>query len=244
MPATAAKPFTRRRRSVSATRRRAPPARPGSAISASGTTKLSKSSWSCSQLGVVMGAAVRRYRPRLSSAEPEERWQDRPCRRSTGTILTARGSALAIVAHRAVDARRIEEVALVEHDEVGAGDLILEHFLDRIVVIEGRDRRRAGARALRDRRRRGRSASAAPSTTATTPSTVTRLLIAGQWKACTSGLGSARPEVSITMCSTAGCRARMRVERRHELVGHRAAQAAVGELDDVLLRAGGDRRSL
>ena len=29
------------------------------------------------------------------------------------------------------------------------------------------------------------------------------------------------------------------VERRHELVRHRAAQAAVGELDDVLLRAGG-----
>ncbi len=53
------------------------------------------------------------------------------------------------------------------------------------------------------------SASAAPSTTATTPSTVTRLLIAGQWKACTSGLGSARPEVSMRMWSTLGERARM-----------------------------------
>ena len=41
------------------------------------------------------------------------------------------------------------------------------------------------------------------------------------------------------MCSTAGMRARIGVERRHELVGDRAAQAAVGELDDVLLRAGG-----
>ena len=29
------------------------------------------------------------------------------------------------------------------------------------------------------------------------------------------------------------------VERRHEFVGHRAAQAAVGQLDDILLRAGG-----
>src|SRR5262245_61894110 len=29
------------------------------------------------------------------------------------------------------------------------------------------------------------------------------------------------------------------IERRHELVGHRAAQAAIGELDDVLLGAGG-----
>ena len=68
---------------------------------------------------------------------------------------------------------------------------------------------------------------------------MTRLLIAGQWKACTSGFGSARPEVSITMWSTAGMRVEDRVERRHELVRHRAAQAAVGELDDVLLRAGG-----
>src|SRR5580658_5750981 len=29
------------------------------------------------------------------------------------------------------------------------------------------------------------------------------------------------------------------VERRHEFVGHRAAQAAIGQFDDVLLRAGG-----
>ncbi len=29
------------------------------------------------------------------------------------------------------------------------------------------------------------------------------------------------------------------VERRHEFVGHRAAQAAIGQFDDVLLRTGG-----
>ena len=45
------------------------------------------------------------------------------------------------------------------------------------------------------------AATAAPSTTATTPSTVTREAISGQLKALTSGLGSARPEVSMTMCS-------------------------------------------
>ena len=38
-----------------------------------------------------------------------------------------------------------------------------------------------------------------PSTTATTLSTVTRLLTPGHWNACTSGFGSARPLVSITM---------------------------------------------
>ena len=32
----------------------------------------------------------------------------------------------------------VEQVALVEHDEIGAGDLVLEHLLDGIVMIEGR----------------------------------------------------------------------------------------------------------
>ena len=43
------------------------------------------------------------------------------------------------------------------------------------------------------------SASAQPSTTATTLSTVTRLLTPGHWNACTKGFGSASPLVSITM---------------------------------------------
>ena len=37
---------------------------------------------------------------------------------------------------RLVGAAIGDEVALVEHDEVGASDLVFEHFLDRIVVIE------------------------------------------------------------------------------------------------------------
>ena len=49
----------------------------------------------------------------------------------------------------------------------------------------------------------------APSTTAMTPSTVTRLLIVGHWKARTSGLGRARPEVSMRMWSTFGVRDRI-----------------------------------
>ncbi len=53
------------------------------------------------------------------------------------------------------------------------------------------------------------AASAGPSTTATTPSTVTRERTEGHWKACTSGFGSARPEVSMTMWSTAGRKARI-----------------------------------
>ena len=30
-----------------------------------------------------------------------------------------------------------DQIALRQHDQVGAGELVLEHFLDRIVVIEG-----------------------------------------------------------------------------------------------------------
>ena len=45
------------------------------------------------------------------------------------------------------------------------------------------------------------AATAGPSTTATTPSTVTRVEISGQPKARTSGCGRARPEVSITIWS-------------------------------------------
>ena len=42
----------------------------------------------------------------------------------------------------------------------------------------------------------------------------------------------------MTMCSTPLAR-QDGVKRRHEFIGHRAAQAAIGELDDILLRAGG-----
>src|SRR5688572_22940743 len=45
------------------------------------------------------------------------------------------------------------------------------------------------------------AAAAGPSTTAITPSTVTRVRTSGQLNAFTSGLGSASPEVSITICS-------------------------------------------
>ena len=45
------------------------------------------------------------------------------------------------------------------------------------------------------------SATAGPSTTAMTPSTVTRVRMSGQLKAWTSGFGSAKPEVSITIWS-------------------------------------------
>ena len=52
------------------------------------------------------------------------------------TIFTARGSAPVTLGDRPIDAGGVEQVALVEHHQVGAGDLVLEHLLDRVVVIE------------------------------------------------------------------------------------------------------------
>ena len=43
----------------------------------------------------------------------------------------------------------------------------------------------------------------------------------------------------MTICSTAGVARQDLVERGHELVGDGAAETAIGELDDILLGAGG-----
>ena len=40
------------------------------------------------------------------------------------------------------------------------------------------------------------------------------------------------------MCSGAGVAGEQRLDRRHEVVGHGAADAAVGELDDIGFVAG------
>ena len=82
------------------------------------------------------------------------------------------------------------------------------------------------------------AATAAPSTTAITPSTVTREAISGQLKAFTSGLGSARPEVSMTMCSggdgrssrlfSAGTKSSATVQHRQPLAS--STMASSGQL--------------
>jgi len=88
------------------------------------------------------------------------------------------------------------------------------------------------------------AATAAPSTTATTPSTVTLEAISGQLKAFTSGLGKARPEVSMTMCSGGEGRSSRAFSAGTKSVGHGAADAAVRQLDDAVLRAAFDAAAL
>ncbi len=64
------------------------------------------------------------------------------------------------------------------------------------------------------RRRTGPTAAAGPSTTVTTASTVNTFAISGHWKACTSGLGSARPEVSmITAIDVVAARGQLNASR-------------------------------
>ena len=139
---------------------------------------------------------------------------------------------------RLIDAGGVEQVALVEHDEIGAGDLVLEHLLDGIVVIErgvggalARQRLEVGGdAAVGERRAVDHRDDAVDRDAALDRRPVERLhQRLGQREA--GGLDhdvlDRRPQ------------RQNRVERRHELVRHRAAQAAIGELDDVLLRTGG-----
>ena len=55
---------------------------------------------------------------------------------------------------------------------------------------------------------------------------------------------SARPEVSMTICSGGVRPVEQALQRRHEIVGDGAADAAVGQLDDAVLRAALDAAAL
>ena len=134
------------------------------------------------------------------------------------------------------DARRIDEVAFVEHDEIGAGDLILEYFLDRIVVRE----RGVGGALLRQRvevvgdaavgKRRAvdDDHDAVDGDAALDRRPMERL----HQRLRQSEAGGLDHDMLDAVARQNG------VERRHEFVGDRAAQAAIGEFDDVLLGAG------
>ena len=82
------------------------------------------------------------------------------------------------------------------------------------------------------------SDSASASTTVTTPSTVARVRTAGQANALSSGCGNARPDVSMTMASSGPISRQQFIHGRNEIVGDRAADAAIGEFDDIAGGAG------
>ncbi len=138
---------------------------------------------------------------------------------------------------RRLHAGSVEQVALVEHDEVGAGELVLEHLLDRIVVIErrvggalARQRLDVGGDApIRERRAVDHRDDAVHGDAALDRRPVEGLdqrLGQRETRGLDDDVLDRRPQRQDG------------VERRHEFVGHGAAQAAIGELDDVLLRTG------
>ena len=153
-------------------------------------------------------------------------------------MRTARGSAPCDRGKRPVDAGSVEQVALVEHHEIGAGDLVLEHFFDRVVMVE----RRVGLTLTRKRLEVGAD-----------PTVGERRAIdhrhhAVDGDAALDGGPMERLHQRLRQSEAGGLDDDVldlrlaredQIERGHELVGHRAAQAAIGELDDVLLRAGG-----
>ena len=67
----------------------------------------------------------------------------------------------------------VEQIGLVEHDQIGAGQLILEQLLDRAFVIERCRPRRGGHATASWSSAKRPAATAALSTTVITPSTVT-----------------------------------------------------------------------
>ena len=99
---------------------------------------------------------------------------------------------------RGFKARLAGKIGLGQQHDIGAADLVLEHFRQRRLVVELSSAARCASTASGSARKRP-AATASASASAITPSTVMRERISGQSKAFNSGLGSARPEVSIRM---------------------------------------------
>ena len=138
--------------------------------------------------------------------------------------------------HRLVEAARVDQVALVQHDEVGAGDLVGEHLLDRIVVVErgiggalARERCEIGGDAAFGQRRAVHHRDDAVHGDAALDRRPVKRLHQ-RLRQCETG--SFDDDVLDARIARENS-----VERRHELVGDGAAEAAIRQFDDVLLRA-------
>src|SRR6185436_6283035 len=131
-----------------------------------------------------------------------------------------------------------EQVALVEHNEIGARDLISEHLLDRVVMVESGVCRALALERVEicgnlavsegcaiDHRHHAVDGDAA--------------FDRGPMEGLDQGLGQSKAGRFDHDVLDRWLTRENLIESRHKLVGHSAAQAAIGELDDVLLWAGG-----
>ncbi len=186
-------------------------------------------------LGVVAGAAVGDVVLGADAEAKEQRLVDLAV--GDGQHLDAARQRPRDCRQRVLDAGRVEQIALVEHDKVGAGDLILEHLFDRIVM---RERSIGGAlpfervevvrdAAVGERRAVDHDDDAVDGDAALDRRPMKRL----HQRLRQSEPRGLDHDVFDAVFGQNG------VERRHEFVGHRAAQAAIGQFDDVVFWAGG-----
>src|SRR5262249_10958370 len=155
-----------------------------------------------------------------------------------GNNLHRGGQRLRDARARAGEIVGTEEVALVEHDEIGACDLILENFLDWIVVFK----RRVGGALPRERGKIGSDA------TGCHRGAVNHRHYAIYRDAALDRRPMKRLHQRLGQSETGGldhnvlnrwAAGKNHIERRHELIRDGAAQTPIGKLDNVLLRTGG-----
>ncbi len=152
-----------------------------------------------------------------------------------GDDLDRAGQSAGHARQRAIERGGIKEIAFVQHDEIGACDLIREHFLHRIVVLE-RGIRCALARKrfhiCRDLPRRdGCAVDHRHHAIDRNPATD-----CGPMEGLNQRLRQRQAGGFDHDVLHGGAAGQDRIESRHKLVRHGAAQAAIGELDNVLLR--------
>ncbi len=162
---------------------------------------------------------------------------------SVSTTFTARGTAALISLHDAVALGVAHEIGLVEHDEVGAQELVLVHLLQRVVVVDG------GVVHALAHQRFGVVGEA--------PVGHRRAVDDGDHAVDGDARGDRRPVEGLhqrfgqrqprsldqDVLGRIG-EGEQAFQRRHEIVGDRAADAAVGQLDDAILATGRRPRSL
>jgi hypothetical protein len=140
--------------------------------------------------------------------------------------------------HRFSDAGRVKQIALGEHHEIGASDLILEHLLDRIVVIE----RIIGRALARERLEIGGDMSAGKGCAIDHGDDAIdgdARLYRRPMEGLNQGLRQREAGRFDHDMLDAWLARENQIECGDELVRHRAAQAPVGQLDDILFGAGG-----
>ncbi len=131
----------------------------------------------------------------------------------------------------------IQEIALVEHHEVSARDLIPEHFLDGVVVVE----RRIGLALTAQRIQIGCESPLCERGTVDNgnhPVDRNPTLYHGPLKGLNQRFWKREPGCLDHDVLDGRCPPQDRVQRGYKVVSDRAAETAIGKFDDVFLWAG------